>query len=89
MTADASFPQSLGFRVQIDESHSVEGVVDALVASGLHIDRLLPRRKIAVGHGPSRLVRDIDGVDGASLLDVHPIDGPGFQLPPMSEEIPQ
>jgi hypothetical protein len=77
----------IGIVVTVEESHraDLDRLAKNLEAKGLHIEKKLPRFRTIVGTGDSALIEELRSMPGVE--GIRP-EGK-YQLPPMSEEIPQ
>ena len=63
----------------------LDGLAKTLQSKGLQVEKTLPRFRTIVGKGDSSLLEELKSTEGVE--SVRP-EGT-FQLPPMSEKIPQ
>jgi hypothetical protein len=77
----------IGIVVMVEESRraDLDQLAKTFEKKGLHVEQKLPRFRTIVGKGDSSLLEELKSVGGVEA--VRP-EGK-FQLPPMSEKIPQ
>ena len=77
----------IGIVVMVDKSRQadLDRVATTLENKGLRVEKKLPRFRTIVGKGDSSLLDELKSMDGVETVRQ---EG-RFQLPPMSEKIPQ
>jgi hypothetical protein len=77
----------VGIVVTVEESQraDLDGLAKTLEAKGLRVEKKLPRFRTIVGTGDSALIEELKSIPGVEAI--RPEEK--YQLPPMSDEIPQ
>jgi hypothetical protein len=73
--------------VMVDREHrsAIDQVAKTLQARGLQVEQTLPRFRTILGKGESSLLKALQSVDGVESVRQQKT----FQLPPLSEKVPQ
>jgi hypothetical protein len=77
----------VGIVVMVEENkrENLDQIAKTLEEKGMHVEKKLPRFRTIVGSGEGSLLEQLKSTDGVETVRQ---EG-RFQLPPMSEKIPQ